>query len=172
MLVVTAGCGSSGDGEASPSPEPVTASSLITASVATTSPVATTSAVATTPQTGASPTAAPVPSDPPVTAPTVGPPADGSAVTEDSLARFVAATEAAIAGTVDAGLVEDRPEIYIAVAQVGCARLSAGESFAVIADEIVVELDGSDGGERLVGAVLGAATRTICPEHADKIQPR
>jgi hypothetical protein len=93
---------------------------------------------------------------------TVSPPA----VTQEDLVRFVAATEAAIAGTPDAGVVAEQPETYIALAQAACARFSGGESFESVATDLLADLDESGTGERLVGAILGAATRTICPEHA------
>lgn len=102
---------------------------------------------------------------------TSDPPTPGI-VTEADLARFIAATEEALQGTDQAGVVMDAPEIYIALAQASCARFSAGESFDQIASGLLSELaDGGsrDDNERLVGAILGAATRTLCPEHADKI---
>jgi hypothetical protein len=92
-------------------------------------------------------------------------------VTEDDLVRFIAATEVPLKGTSLEGVVFDAPEIYIALAQAACARFSAGGSFDVIADGLLVDLatDKPTDDERLVGALIGAATRTICPEHADKI---
>jgi hypothetical protein len=98
-------------------------------------------------------------------------PATPTPVSEDDLARFVAATETAIAGTVWAGAVQASAEIWVAVAQAACARFSDGETFETVADDLVATFSDPDPTdvERLVGAVLGAATRTICPEHADLI---
>jgi 2-keto-3-deoxy-galactonokinase len=90
-------------------------------------------------------------------------------VTQDDLVRFVAATEAAIAGTPDAGVVEEQPETYIALGQAACARFTGGESFEVVAADMLAELDASGASERLVGAIIGAATRTLCSEHADLV---
>ncbi len=92
-------------------------------------------------------------------------------VTEDDLVRFIAATEVPLKGTSLEGVVFEAPEIYIALAQAACARFSAGDSFNLIADDLLEELatDKPTDDERLVGALIGAATRTICPEHADKI---
>ena len=92
-------------------------------------------------------------------------------VTAADLARFVAATESAIEGTASAGLVLEAPEIYVALAQAACARFTEGASFDEIANGMLAELgpDPTADDERLVGAVIGAATRTICPEHADRV---
>lgn len=92
-------------------------------------------------------------------------------VTEDDLVRFIAATEAVLQGTEQEGVVYGSPEIYIAIAQAACARFSAGDTFDEIAIDILAEFveTGSDSEEQLVGAILGASTKTICPEHADKI---
>lgn len=92
-------------------------------------------------------------------------------ITEDDLVRFIAATEAVLQGTEQEGVVYGSPEIYIAIAQAACARFSAGDDFDEIADDLLAEFAeaGLEGEERLVGAILGAATKTICPEHADKI---
>jgi hypothetical protein len=114
----------------------------------------------------ADPPSSPVPPPAPALTTTAPTSVAGPAVTEDDLVRFVAATEAAIAGTPDAGIVEEQPEEYIALAQAACARFTAGESFDSVAADLLAELDRSGTGERLVGALLGAATRTICPEHA------
>ncbi len=93
------------------------------------------------------------------------------AVTEADLARFVAATEAAIDETSLAGVVFESPEIYIALAQAACARFSEGADFDAVAAELLTGLasEPSEDVERLAGALLGAATRTICPEHADRV---
>lgn len=92
-------------------------------------------------------------------------------ITEDDLVRFIAATEAVLKGTEQEGVVYGSPEIYIAIAQAACTRFSAGDDFDEIADGLLAEFAeaGLDGEERLVGAILGAATKTICREHADKI---
>jgi hypothetical protein len=92
-------------------------------------------------------------------------------VTEDDLTLFIAATERALEGTSQESAVFDDPEIYIALGQASCDRFSAGESFEKIATDFLVDIDTdeSDDETRLVGAILGAATLTLCPEHADKI---
>jgi hypothetical protein len=87
-------------------------------------------------------------------------------VLQDDLVRFVAATEVALAGTPDAGVVEEQPEVFIALAQAACARFSGGDSFDTVAGDLLADMSASGASERLVGAILGAATRTICPEHA------
>jgi hypothetical protein len=94
-----------------------------------------------------------------------------SGISDDDLVRFVAAVETAIDGSRSAGLVFETPEIYIALAQAACARFSDGASFDEIAASMLAELgsDRPDDDERLVGAVIGAATRTICPEHRDQV---
>lgn len=92
-------------------------------------------------------------------------------VTEGDLARFVAAAETAIDETSLAGVVFESPDIYIALAQASCARFGEGADFDTVAAELVAGLGSGPPGdvERLAGAILGAATRTICPEHADRI---
>lgn len=92
-------------------------------------------------------------------------------VSQADLENFLASVEAAIEGSRHEGVVFDAPEIYIALAQAACARFSEGHSLDEIANDMLGEIDGADStdDERLVGALLGAATRTICPEHADKI---
>lgn len=97
-------------------------------------------------------------------------PATGT-VTEDDLSRFLAATETVLKGTANQGVVYDAPEIYIAIAQTACARFSAGETFRQVANDLLTELatTSPDDDNQLVGAILGAATQTICPEHADLI---
>lgn len=107
-------------------------------------------------------TAAPA-ADPTSTSPDAG--------TEDDLIRFIAATEAPLEGTSLEGVVFDAAEIYIAIAQASCARFSDGDTFEQIAADLLEQLDSGNtiDDERLVGALLGAASRTICPEHADKI---
>lgn len=97
-------------------------------------------------------------------------PATGT-VTQDDLVRFVAATETVLKGTPNQGIVYDAPEIYIAIAQAACARFTAGETFEQVSDDLLTELatTSPDDDNRLVGAILGAATQTICPEHADLI---
>lgn len=92
-------------------------------------------------------------------------------VTEDDLVRFLAATESVLRGTALEDVVYDAPEIYIALAQSACARFTAGESFELISTDLVaaVASENADDDQRLVGAILGAATHTICPEHADLV---
>lgn len=98
-------------------------------------------------------------------------PTKDDGITDDDLTRFIAATEVPLQGTSLEGAVLEAPEIYIAIAQLSCARFSEGDTFEEIADDLLAELGlgASDDDERLVGAIIGAATRTICPEHADKI---
>jgi hypothetical protein len=93
------------------------------------------------------------------------------AVTEEDLARFIAATEAALVGTSAEGLILEAPEIYIAIAQASCARFTQGDSLQQIVND---HLDDNDttpvaDDEQLIGALLGAAVETICPEHAAKV---
>lgn len=92
-------------------------------------------------------------------------------VTEEDLIRFVAATEYALRGTAQEGVVYDAPEIYVAIAQEACARFSDGEDFDQVAADLIADLSsaGLSNEDRLVGAILGAATQTICPEHAGKV---
>lgn len=97
--------------------------------------------------------------------------ADG-AVTEADLVRFIEATESVLSGTSWEGAVYGAPEIYIALAQSACARFTNDQSFEVVAADLLTAVAGADANdddERLVGALLGAATRTICPEHADLV---
>ena len=92
-------------------------------------------------------------------------------VTEEDLTLFIAAAERTLEGTAQESVVFDDPEIYIALAQISCDRFSAGETFEQIATDLLadIETDAAADETRLVGAVLGAATQTLCPEHADKI---
>ena len=92
-------------------------------------------------------------------------------VTEDDLVRFLAATESVLKGTALEGVVYDAPEIYIALAQSACARFTAGDSFDAVAADLVaaVASANAEDDQRLIGAILGAATHTICPEHADLV---
>ena len=112
-------------------------------------------------------TAAPVITEPPATAA----PTTTDVVTEDDLIRFIAAAEVPIEGTSLEGVVFDTPEIYIAIAQSACVRFTQGDGFGEIAADLLIDLESGKPAddEALVGALLGAATRTICPEHADKI---
>lgn len=94
----------------------------------------------------------------------------GDAVSADDLTLFIAAAERALAGTAQQDAVFDDPDIYIAIAQASCARFSDGDEFDQIAADVLVDTStGSADETRLVGAVIGAATQTICPEHADAI---
>jgi hypothetical protein len=52
-------------------------------------------------------------------------------ITDDDLTRFIAAAEVPLQGTSLEGVVFEAPEIYIAIAQVSCARFSDGETFKV-----------------------------------------
>ena len=92
-------------------------------------------------------------------------------VTEDDLARFIAATEAALVDTNIEGVVLEAPEIYIAIDQASCARFTQGENLEQIVNDHLSDTaaatDTDD--EHLIGAVLGAAVETICPEHAAKL---
>lgn len=92
-------------------------------------------------------------------------------VTEQDLARFVAATEAALAGTSIEGVVLEGPEIYIGVAQASCARFTQGDSFEQIVSDYLADTEATPGSddEQLIGAILGAAVETICPEHAANV---
>ena len=97
---------------------------------------------------------------------------DADVVTEDDLTVFIAAVERALAGTILEGAVLDDPEIYIALAQSACVRFTDGQDFDAIATDLLASLASSDAdtdAATLVGALLGAATRTICPEHADRL---
>ena len=93
------------------------------------------------------------------------------AVTEEDLARFIAATEAALVGTSAEGLILEAPEIYIAIAQASCARFTQGDSLQQIVNDHLDDTDTTPvaDDEQLIGALLGAAVETICPEHAAKV---
>lgn len=92
-------------------------------------------------------------------------------VSADDLTLFIAAAERSLEGTSQESAVFDDPEIYIALGQISCDRFTAGETFEQIATDLLADIDTDDSVDetRLVGAILGAATQTICPEHADKI---
>ena len=94
-----------------------------------------------------------------------------AAVSQADLVRFIAAAETVLKGTSNEGIVYDAPEIYIAIAQAACARFTAGESLQQVAGELLTQLASTDptDDKRLVGAILGAATQTICPENAGVI---
>ena len=98
---------------------------------------------------------------------------ESGAVSQDDLVRFLAATETVLVGTPNEGVVYDSPEIYIGIAEAACARFDAGDRFDVVATELVVALASPDPSEDtvLAGAIIGAAVRTICPEHATVIGP-
>ena len=105
-------------------------------------------------------------------APTTAPPTTvDDSVTEDDLTLFIAAAERSLEGTSQESALLDDPEIYIALGQISCDRFSAGEQFDQIAIDLLADIDTDDSDDetRLVGAILGAATQTLCPEHADKI---
>jgi hypothetical protein len=93
------------------------------------------------------------------------------AVTEEDLARFIAATEAALVDTSAEGLILEAPEIYIAIAQASCARFSQGDTLQQIVSDHLDDADTTPvaDDEQLTGALLGAAVETICPEHAAKV---
>jgi hypothetical protein len=122
---------------------------------------------------GAPAEAAPAPTPAPENADSTPDPAPTTAdvVTEDDLTLFIAAAERALEGTSQETAVFDDPEIYIALGQASCDRFSAGATFEQIATDLLADIDTDDSNDetRLVGAVLGAATQTLCPEHADKI---
>jgi hypothetical protein len=92
-------------------------------------------------------------------------------VSEDDLTLFITAAERSLEGTSQESAVFDDPEIYIALGQASCDRFSAGATFEQIATDILADIDTDDSNDetRLVGAILGAATQTLCPEHADRI---
>lgn len=92
-------------------------------------------------------------------------------VSDADLENFLASVETAIQGTRHEGVVFEEPDTYIALAQAACARFSDGHTLDEIADDMLGAVGGAatTDDERLVGALLGAATRTICPEHSDKI---
>lgn len=97
------------------------------------------------------------------TSPAAGTSDAAGPVTEDDLAVFVAAAERTLGGTALEGTILDAPEIYVAIAQSACARFEAGDAFDVVASELLDTLDsGSNDDAILVGAVLGAATQTVC----------
>ena len=98
-------------------------------------------------------------------------PPSSDAISRDDLVRFVAATESVLEGTSNEGVVRDAPEIYIAIGQAACARFTAGDTFEQVSNDLLTELASTNPGddELLVGAILGATTQTICPEHADLI---
>ena len=98
-------------------------------------------------------------------------PTTDDVVTAEELTLFIAAAERTLEGTAQESAVFDDPEIYIALGQISCDRFSAGETFGQIATDLLADIDTADAADetRLVGAILGAATQTICPEHADKI---
>lgn len=122
---------------------------------------------------GARAEAAPAPTPAPENADSTSDPAPTTAdvVTEDDLTLFIAAAERALEGTSQETAVFDDPEIYIALGQASCDRFSAGETFEQIATDLLADIDTDDSNDetRLVGAILGAATQTLCPEHADRI---
>jgi uncharacterized NAD(P)/FAD-binding protein YdhS len=95
----------------------------------------------------------------------------GSAITQDDLARFIASAEAALTGTSHEGVIVDSPELYIALAQASCARFSAGESLQDIVNDLLGHTDTTpqEDDKQLIGAILGAGTATICPEHTNKV---
>lgn len=86
---------------------------------------------------------------------------------EAALARFIAASESAVAGTSLEGLVLADPDIYIALGQSSCARFSNGDTLdQLVADHFTGAIERTVDEERLLGAVLGAAVEVMCPEHA------
>jgi hypothetical protein len=114
----------------------------------------------------------------PSTAPTSTPLGTASApattpVFEDDLVTFIAASEAALEGTRYQGAIFEAPEPYIALAVAACARFSAGDELEQIVADLLAELGGTgendEDDERLAGAIIGAATRTICTEHSDEL---
>ncbi len=92
-------------------------------------------------------------------------------LTVDDLARFVAAAEAALVGTGIKGDVLEAPEIYIAIAQASCARFTQGDSLKEIVNDLMGDTTAptATDEQQLIGAVLGAAVETICPEHTAKL---
>jgi hypothetical protein len=91
--------------------------------------------------------------------------------TEKDLARFLAATEAALVDTSAQRLILEAPEIYIAIAQVSCARFTRGDSLEQVVNDHLDDTDATPSAddEQLIGALIGAAVETICPVHASKI---
>lgn len=151
---------SGGDSATTPSP-PVTRAESGAVDTVPSVPVATE-----TPASAESVTAAT--SSPERSAPTT-PAADP--VTEDDLVLFIAAAERSLEGTSQQSAVFDDPELYIALGQASCDRFSTGEAFDQIAIDLLRDIDTEDSDDetRIVGAILGAATQTLCPEHADKM---
>lgn len=134
---------------------------------AVTQTIAPATTTSTSPVTTTSTTAAPADT---VSATTSTVPSPG-AVSQADLVRFIAATETVLKGTSNEGIVYDAPEIYIAIAQAACARFTAGDSLQQVAGDLLTQLASSNptDDKRLVGAILGAATQTICPENAGVI---
>jgi hypothetical protein len=88
-------------------------------------------------------------------------------VTEEDLARFVAATEAALVDTSAEGLILEAPEIYIAIAQGSCARFTQGDSLEQIVNDHLDATDTTPSADD--EQLLGAAVETICREHVAKV---
>lgn len=176
IAALAAACSSGDDDSAAPEPSatpvaPAAATTEPATPPATSEPSATTMVSTPEATTATSATSAPDADPPSTTEPAATPPTTDDVVTQEDLTRFIAAAEVPLQGTAMEGIVFEAPEIYIALAQASCARFSDGDGFDVIAGDLLDEIgpDRSADDQRLVGAILGAATRTICPEHADKI---
>ena len=151
--VIASGCGSAGTTAA---PDQATSTTALEAGVAREAdPVVATTA-------------------PPVTTSTTEAPATtvvAEPLSEDDLARFLAAAEATLGGSDAAGTVLADPEFHVALGQFFCAELDRGQTvgqvFVVQLADVAVE-DRVDEA-RLLGGVLGAAVATMCPRHDDEI---
>lgn len=114
-------------------------------------------------------TAANVTADP-ITSNATG--AEASETIQEELVRFIAAVESVIEGSSYEGTVFETAEIYIAIAQGFCARLSSGAELDLIIDDYFVAAGlviPDDDDLLFVGAILGAGIQTLCPEQADKL---
>ena len=78
-------------------------------------------------------------------------------------------------GTDYAGLALADPEGFVATGEVMCDLLGDGATVDEVLSAYLVELDEARGGVEdddaiLSGAVLGAATGSICPQHAGLLE--
>jgi hypothetical protein len=90
---------------------------------------------------------------------------------EADLARFLAAANFVLRGTNLEAEILAAPQTYVGLGQLACVDMAAGSTVEqVVSTHLESATDEERADEaRLIGAVLGAAVETICPDQADKL---
>jgi hypothetical protein len=93
------------------------------------------------------------------------------AAPDDAVVVFIAAVEETLTGTSYEGAALADPDVFVATGRLFCDQLDAGDDIDTVLARYLTELAGgvdAAGDDELVlaGAVLGAATVSLCLDHA------